>query len=327
VSLIVLVILALLGIRSCQISQRNSSLKSYANNVSSLIQGSSTISQNFFRLLTGAKSSSSTAGASSVQSQLNAASDQARTQLRQAQRLDVPGEVSAAQQDVLLALRMRVDGMANVASNIQQALTSSRDAINAIAAEMARLYASDAVYKDYAAPEIASALHSAGIAVGGSNGVLIAQQQFVPDVRWLEPTFVATQLRVGLGSSNGKLAPGTHGHELNSVSVGGATLQPGSTNTITAAGQATTFTLNFTNTGQNSESNVVCKVSAVSTNGTTVSGQTTLPSTAAGQSYSCQVTLASAPPAGSAQVTATVEPVRGEKNTTNNTKTFTVNFQ
>jgi hypothetical protein len=326
VSLIVLVILALLGIRSCQISQRNSALMSYANNVTSLIQGSSGISQNFFDVLTGAKASSSSTGASSVQSALNQARDRAAQQLSTAQGLDVPGEVSSAQHDLLLALRMRADGIGNVASSIQQALTGDRVAINAIAAEMARLYASDAIYKDYAAPEIASALHGAGIAVGGSNGVQIAQQQFVPDVRWLNPTFVAQQLQVGYGSSGGKVAPGTHGHALSSVSVGGATLQTGVTSTITA-GQAPTFTLNFTNTGQNSESNVVCKVSAVSTNGTTVSGQTTLPHTSAGQSYSCQVTLASAPPTGSAQITATIEPVPTEKNTQNNTQTFQVIFR
>ncbi len=325
-ALVVIAVLALLGIRSCQISQRNSALMSYANNVTSLIQGSSAISQTFFQVLTNAKSSSSSNGAASVQSQLNQDRDRAAQQLSQAQGLDVPSEVSTAQQELLLALRMRVDGIGNTASNIQQALIGNRAAITAIAAEMARLYASDVVYKDYSAPEIANALHAAGIAVGGPNGVQIAQQQFVPDVRWLDPTFVATQMRVGFGSSTGKVAPGTHGHALNSVSVAGTTLQTGSTNTL-PAGQAPTFTLNFMNTGQNTENNVVCKVSAVSASGTTVSGQSTLPQTSAGQTYTCSVTLASAPPTGSAQVTATIEPVPGEKNTANNSLTFPVTFQ
>ncbi len=324
--LVAVLILALLGIRSCQISQRNSSLTSYANNVTSLIQRSSSISPNFFTVLTGAKSSSSSAGASSVQSELNAARDRAATQLKDAQGLDVPGEVSAAQQDLLLALRMRVDGIGNVASNIQQALSGTSFAIHAIAAEMARLYASDVVYKDYAAPEIANALHAAGIAVGGGNGVQISQQQFVPDVRWLDPNYVAAQLRVGAGATGGKVAPGTHGHARNSVSVGGTTLQTGSTNQLPAA-QAPTFTLNFSNTGQNTEHNVVCKVSVVSANGTTISNQQTLPQTTAGQTYSCQVALPSAPPTGSAQVTATIESVPGEKSTVNNTLMFPVTFQ
>jgi Domain of unknown function DUF11 len=322
----VLVILALLGIRSCQISQRNSSLTSYANNVTSLIQGSSAISQDFFGVLTRAKSSSSSAGAAGVQSALETTANRERNQLSQAQGLDVPSEVSTAQQELLLTLRMRIDGMANVASYIQRALGGHQDAVNAIAAEMARMYASDAVYKDYAAPEIANALHAVGIAVGGATGVQIAQQQFVPDVRWLDPPFVATQLQVSVASTGGKVAPGTHGHALNSVSVAGTTLQTGSTNPL-PAGQAPTFTLNFTNTGQNTETNVICKVSATAANGTTVSGQQTLPQTAAGQTYTCHVTLAAAPPSGSAQVTATVEPVPGEKNTNNNTLAFPVTFQ
>ncbi|MDQ6818548.1 MAG: hypothetical protein M3018_14265 [Actinomycetota bacterium] len=326
VALVVIVILALLGIRSCQVSQRNSALNSYANNVTSLIQGSSTISSNFFQVLTRAKSASSSGGAASVQSQLDATRDAAHKQLVQGQTMDVPGEVSSAHQDLLLALQMRVDGIANVALNIQRALTGDRTAISTIAAEMARLYASDAVYKDYAAPQTASALHAAGLAVGGPNGAQIAQQQFVPDVRWLDPTFVATQLQVNYGSSGGKIAPGRHGHQLSSVSVAGTTLQTGSTNSLPAK-QAPTFTLNFTNTGQNTENNVVCKVSVASASGATVGGQTTLPQTSAGQTYSCQVTLSAPPPTGNAQITATIEPVPGEKNTTNNSLTFPVNFQ
>ena len=110
-----------------------------------------------------------------------------------------------------------------------------------------------------------SALHSAGIAVGGTNGEPVEGGQFLPDVQWLTPSFVATQLHTTFAptSKNGKVAPGTHGHELNSVSVGGTTLQTGSTNTVPAS-PAPTFTLNFTNSGQNTETNVVCKVTVSS---------------------------------------------------------------
>ena len=327
--LLVILVLAAFGIKSCQVSQRNSALMSYANNVTSLIQQSSATSNKVFGDLRSARSSSNSSGASTVQTQLDEAvigPQGAQAQLNQARNMDVPGEMSAAQQDLLLTLQMRLDGIAHIASNIQRGLAGAQDAISAIASEMARLYASDAVYKDYAAPEIASALHKAGIGVGGTNGVQIAQQQFVPDLRWLQPSFVATTLRTSFGPSGGKVAAGTHGHALNSVSVAGTTLQTGSTNTIPASPPAT-FALNFTNTGQNAETNVVCKVSAVSSSGTTVTGQTTIPQTSAGQSYTCQVPLKSAPPTGSAQVAATVEPVPGEKNTANNTLTFPVSFQ
>ena len=107
------------------------------------------------------------------------------------------------------------------------------------------------------------------------------------------------------------------------MSVGGTTLQTGSTNTL-PANQAPTVTLNFTNGGTNNEKNVVCKVSI---SGTSASGQTTVPQTTAGQSSSCQVTLSSAPPAGNYTLSAEIVPVPGEKKTDNNTLTFPVTFQ
>ena len=82
----------------------------------------------------------------------------------------------------------------------------------------------------------------------------------------------------------------------------------GSTNSIPAS-PAPTFTLNFTNSGQNTENNVICKVTVA---GSSVSGQTIVPQTTAGESTSCQVTLSSAPPKGSATLTATIVPVPGE---------------
>ena len=45
---LVVLILIVLGVRSCQISARNSSLKDYTNNVSSLNQQSSQTGQQFF---------------------------------------------------------------------------------------------------------------------------------------------------------------------------------------------------------------------------------------------------------------------------------------
>ena len=60
-------------------------------------------------------------------------------------------------------------------------------------------------------------------------------------------------------SGAGKPTPGPARHSLDSVSVGGTTLQTGSTNTI--SGQPPpTFQLNFTNSGTRHRDNVSCKV-------------------------------------------------------------------
>jgi hypothetical protein len=147
--------------------------------------------------------------------------------------------------------------------------------------------------------------------------------QFVPDIQWVTPAFIAGKLGSQAAAPAGKPAPGLHGHSLDSVSVNGTTLQTGSTNTLTA-NPPPKFTLNITNGGQNTEKNVICKVTV---SGTSASGQTTVAQTSAGQSTTCDVPLSSAPTPGSYTVTATVQPVPGEKNTANNTLSFPVTFQ
>ena len=320
VALVIILILIVVGVHSCQVSQRNSSMKNYSNAVASLNQQSDQTSKSLFQLL----SSGGTGNPTNLQSQIDESRITADSQLQRARSLDVPDEMKPAQQNFVLALQMRRDGITSIATNIQPALgaTTSTDAVNAIAAQMARFYASDVAYKDYTLPLIASALHSAGIAVGGSNGEQFNAGQFLPDLQWLAPSFIASQLHASAPSSNAKPAPGVHGHKMDSCSVGGTALDTGSTNTI-AASPPPTFTCKFTNDGQNNETNVVVKVSV---SGTSIGGQTTVPQTTPGQQSTAQVTLNSSPSPGTATVTATVEKVPGETTTTHNTLSFPVNF-
>jgi hypothetical protein len=321
VGVLIAIILIALLVHSCQVSARNNSLRSYANDVNSVIQQSNQTGTQLFGVLSSGGGQSN---ATNLQNQINQTRVNAQSQYGRAQHFDVPDQVKSAQQNLLLTLRMRLDGITNIASQIQPALgtSTSKDAINSIAAQTARFYASDVVYKGYTTTKVASALHSAGIAVGPPNGVTIAAGQFVPDVQWLNPSFIASKLNVPL-ASGGKIAPGLHGDSLDSVSVAGTTLQTGSTNTIPAK-PAPTFTLNFTNGGTNNETNVPCKVSVTGTN---VSGQTVIPQTTAGQKSSCKVTLSTSPSPGTDTVVATIAPVPGEKNKSNNSLSFPVTFQ
>jgi hypothetical protein len=323
VVVIIFVVLIAVGVHSCQVNADRSALKDYANSVSSLISRSDDNGRQVFSVL----SPSGTPNASTLQNEINQARQTAAAVLSSARSLSPPDSVKTANSNLRLALQMRLDGISNIGKEIQPALgtSTSSDAINAIAAETARLYASDALYKDYVATALASALHANGIAVGGANGVTINSGQFVPDVQWVLPSFIASKLHTALQGSSangGKPAPGLHGHTLNSVSVNGTTLQTGSPNTV-AVKPAPTFRLNIPNGGQNNETNVVCKVSV---NGTSSSGQTVIPQTTAGQTTNCDVTLKSPPAAGTYTVQATVEKVPGEKNTSNNSQSYTVTF-
>jgi hypothetical protein len=321
-ALLIVVILIALGVHSCQVSAANSALKDYTNNVSSLIQESDATGKQLFDALSGGANSGT---ATSLQNTINKILASAQSELNRAQGLSAADQLKSAQSELVLAMRMRASGISTIASQIQPALgtSTSKDAINAIAGATAQFYASDVLYKDYVAPAIAAALHNAGIAVG-ANGESISGGQFVVDVQWVNPTFIAAALHVSLpGTRPGKVAPGLHGHKLDSVSVAGTTLQTGSTNSITAS-PAPTFTLNFTNGGTNNETNVVCEVSV---SGTGVSGQKIVPETFAGQSATCQVALSSSPAAGTQTVVATIKPVPGEKNTSNNSLSFPVTFK
>ena len=320
---VVLFILVVLGVHSCQVSARNSALTDYNANVVALAQKSNSTSRTFFSVLT------TSGNAHSKQTSLNQAHDSATAELNQAKGFNVPDQVKDAQTDFVLALRMRSDALGDVAANIQPALASStsQDAVSAIATDMARLYASDVLYKSYTLPAVLAALKSAGIAVTGPNAAQVEPGQFLPDIRWMTPTFVAAQLHATLpsssssSSSNKKPAAGTHGHHLVSVSVNGTALTDGGSASIVAS-PPPTFTLNFQNTGSNQETNVVCKVTVTAG----VSGQTTVPQTNPGQQSSCNVTLNSAPPSGTYSVSATIERVPGEVNVTRNTQTFSLTF-
>jgi hypothetical protein len=322
-ALLVILVLIVIGVHSCTVSQTNSALRSYNDSVNSLIHDSNQTGHRFFTLLSSGTGSTNP---TNLQAEVEATRMAAQNQLRRAQGLSVPGQVAQAHRDLILAMAMRRDAITNIANLLPDALQGgsiSANAANEIAAEMARLYASDVVYKDYSLPTTRRALENAGIAVGGVNGLPVDTGQFVPNIQWLTPAFVSSELHgTAPTSSNAKPAPGVHGHELDSCSVGGTTLDPALA-TALPAGSSSTLSCTVTNDGQNTETNVVVRASV---GGTSITGQGTIPQTQAGQQYTVQIPLSSTPPAGTYSLTVTVERVPGETTVTHNTKVFPVTY-
>jgi hypothetical protein len=323
-AVIVVVFIFALVIKGCSDSATTASLKDYNQSVSQIIDNSDGTAASVFQLLPGAASSQT--AATSLATQLTHAS----SQLQAAEGLSVPSAMDQAQADLLRALKLRVDAIRMMASNVETAGgngVAARAAVDQIALGAAYFYASDILYKGYAAKEIAAALSADGIPVGGT-GVTINPGQSLPNLSWLEPSFVATEIGAKVsvgGAGGGGSACGTPpcGHVLNSVSVAGNQLSQNATNTLPAS-PAPTFTLSVTNAGKQAESNVVCKVSI---QGLSDTGTATIPSTAPGQTTTCSVTLPKPPTPGTYQVTAEVKPVPGETNTANNFLTFPISFQ
>jgi hypothetical protein len=326
--LVIVIVLIAVGVGSCQSSARKSALQDYANSVNSLITKSGDNSNSLFSALAGGVTSSNV---TQVSQKINTTRQTAEQLLGQARGLSAPSAVKSADSNLVTAMQLRLDGITDIAQQIQPAAATSvsRDAVNAIAADTANFYASDVLYKRYVAPPLVSALHADHIAVGGTDGAPISARQFLPSLSWLEPSFIAAEFNVSLGSSGGgggsggKAVTGLHGHSLTSVSVGGTTLVPGGTNSI-AASPTPTFHVSFENGGNFNETDVKCTVTVTGKN---VSGTKVVPETFSNKSATCDVTLNTSPPTGPANVVVTIGKVPGEKNTANNTQTYPVTFQ
>ncbi|HEX4484489.1 MAG TPA: hypothetical protein VH081_11975 [Solirubrobacteraceae bacterium] len=306
-------------VHGCQVNATQSALEDYANSVSSLNSQSAANGKQLFTQLAQASASGNP---QSVQNGINQVLNDEKGVYKKAQQVSVPDQVKTGNANFLMALKMRIDGTTNISNEIQPALSTSATpaSVTAIAQETERLYASDIIYKDYALPQIYGALHAAGARFSPING-----DQFVPNVEWVSPTFLAQTLGVSTPTqTSGKPTPGLHGHSLTSVSVNGSTLQPGGATNTLPTGSVPSFVLTFNNGGTNNEHNVKCKVSI---NGSSVSGTATVPETFAGKNAQCTVKLNAAPPAGTQTVVATIEKVLGEKNVSNNTLTYTITFQ
>ena len=165
-------------------------------------------------------------------------------------------------------IQMRGDGIAGVARDPAGARDRRRARTRsaAIAAEMARFYASDVIYKDYARRPIIGALKRAGIGVGGATAA-DRWPPVPPNLDWLTPTFVTAASwarRPRPPAASRRRAP-TATRSFRSASVARPS-QHQPTNTVPAS-PAPTFTFNFTNQRQHNENNVILKVSIGGTTG------------------------------------------------------------
>jgi len=323
VAIVVIVIVCALLIHGCQSSRATAGLKDYSASVNQIIGESDQLGSSVFSTLqSGASSSDPAALGTKLDSDLQTA----RSQLSHLNSLSVPSQMQKAQGSLQLTLRMRADGISRIASNIEQAYQTqtAAAAVQQITVATSNLYASDVIYKNYAATEISQALNEASLQIGGTSGVTINAGQFLPlNLGWMSSKQVALWIGAKVASTAVNTATtGTHGHELNYVSVSGSQLSSSSTNTIPAS-PAPTFTLDFTNSGSNTEYDVVCEVS-IATLGITATS--TIGETTKDETTTCKVTLPSAPKAGSYTVKAEIEPVPYEKDKTNNVLSLPVDF-
>jgi hypothetical protein len=317
---ILVLLLLVFAFKSCSDSRAKNALKDYNQQVGSLVQQSDqNISGPLFKLLT-----EGTGSPFQLETQANGLAVDAENQVKQARRIDVPGDMTGAQTYFLLSMTMRAEAVRDIASELRNALgdEGQQDAVAHIAGSMEELLASDTVYTKRVYALIDQKLSEKEI-----GGQRIQTTSFVPTVDWLLPTYVAAQLNVrpGGGGSSGKPAPGLHGFALTSVTVAGKTLVPGQANRIPAS-PLPSFTLKFQNQGENDEFDVRVTL-RIEGEGKPVVLRRTVSEVKRGVEGTAELTLDKAPPTGvPLTLTAQVGPVPGEKKTDNNKQTYPVQF-
>jgi hypothetical protein len=324
IGIVVVILLLGVGLHSCSSNRHKSALEDYNRQVNNIATSSAGTGAEFFRQLEQAPNQSP----NDLETAVSSYKVQAEQQLKQAQNLSTPDDMKAAQQSLLIALEFRRDALGAIAGDIRTALGDQGNAADAaikrIAGQMRAFDASDVLYKQRVIPFIKTALTDAEL------GPTIVGSQFLPDVAWMSPQYVATklgqQLNTGGTQSNQPTGPGLHGTGLDGTSYGSTTLQPGVTNRLTyVAGQA--FTVSFTNQGDNDEFNVKVTLQIARASGTPITINKTVQKIAQGEKATVTLPLNKAPSLDTAlTINVNVAPVPGEKKTDNNKSSYPAIF-
>jgi hypothetical protein len=317
---VVLLIVIVLIVNGCLKSQQKQSLETYNRDVSRIAQESvQQVSQPFFSALADANSKS----ALDVEVQLDQLHIQAQDQAASAKGLSVPGAMSGAQRDLLLALDFRAEGVAKVASLVRTALGGqAKQASTSIAGDMEIFLASDVIYSQRVAPLIQQTL-----AANGIHGQSTAPSRFLPNLGWLEPTTVFARLtgQPASTAASGQIAPGTHGSALLGVSVGTNSLQPEPTLNHISGGGNPTITAIVENAGSNPETDVKVDVT-ITAGGKQYKASHTIDSAQPGSKSNVEIPVTGVPQGVAAKIEVYVEPVPGETNSENNKASFIAIF-
>jgi hypothetical protein len=320
----VLLLLIVLGIKSCRDSQRKDAFRNYVRDVAAIVQTSDTESKNLFALLEKPNSQ----GQVQLQNAVNGYESEAAGLVDRARSTDHPDELSDAQRYFIEVLEFRRDGMRNIARELRSALSAAQgraDAVGRIATQMRLFLASDVIYSQRVRPNLTHPLKREKLLAD----VNVPNSRFLPDLQWARPTVVARALE-GLGSgtgTSGPVAPGLHG-----TSLIGTTAKPGG-ETLTEAGATSiavspklAFDVTVQNGGENDERDVVVQLSITGA-GKPIVREQTIPTIAAGQQEVVTIPLAATPPLGRpVTIRVNIKPVPGETKTDNNRASYPAIF-
>jgi hypothetical protein len=318
--LIVLIVLVL-GVRSCFNSRHETAIKNYATDSAELMRESKEDGDQLFKLLQG---QGGTDQATAILNQLNAYRTASSNRVDRAKALDVPGDLKGTQDELLEVLELRAEGFAKITDALRVALGDQdrRQGSNDVAKQMQVFLASDIIDTQRFRRQLFDVLRKENLSAPS-----LPTQGFVPDIQWLQPDFVADQvnaLRTGTAGS-GDAAPGLHGNGIAGVTLGGVALAPGGSASVQLS-EDLAFEIQVQNQGENTENDVTVRVT-LGDGGDADTQEETINTIAPGEIKTVTIPLTKTPPTGqNVPVKVEVEPVAGEQKTDNNTLESSVIF-
>jgi hypothetical protein len=321
-ALIVLILLVLL-VRGCLDARKESAMQDYANDSAELLKASQLEGNQLFKVLEGP---GGTDEAVNIGNSLNGYRVEAANLVDRAKDLDPPGEMNEAQRSLLDVLELRADGLARVSDAVRVALgdRDRREGTRNITGAMQIFLASDTLEQVRFQPALDDALKAEGLTTPR-----LPEDGFVPDVEWLDASFVADRvngLRSGAAAGNEAATPGLHGNGLAAVALGGTPLTPGATGTTIQLANDLAFDIQVQNQGENTENDVNVRVT-VGRGNDAIDLEEPIDTIAVGEIQTVTIPLSEQPPTGqNVPIKVEVEPVPGEQMTDNNVQEFSVIF-
>jgi len=317
---LVLVILIVLFVSGCLKSEKQESLKTYNHDVNTLAaEYDEQVTKPLFTELASASGKS----ALDVEEQVNQLRIAAQGVDTKAQGLSVPGEMEAAQHDVLVVYDLRLEAMNKLAALLPTALGGKNArAVAQVAGAMEAFLASDVIYSQRVVPLVQQTLLANGITGLTTNG-----SRSLPNIGWLEASTVGSRLAGQSSSSSSTTVTGNHGSALVGTSVGSNALAAEPTlNHVTGTAGNPTFTLGVENSGEFPETNVKVDVT-VTAGGKQVKGQGTVEKTEPGKTVNQEVQVKGVPTGVAAKVEVFIEGVPGENDLENNKGSYLAIFE
>ena len=306
-------ILIVVGIRGCLEARSDRGLRNYAQDVGTIMQESQQRGEEFFDALESGSGSEQ-----EVEQRISAIRGASASLLDRAENVSAPDQMRDAQSATTLALRLRRDALEQIAANIGQATADAEtaDAVEVISTQMGSLYASDILWGQLAAPEVAEVLESEDVEPQD-----LPTGNFMPEgdeTKYLDQTEIVSLIG---GVSGEEAEAGLHGLGLVQTAIGDTVLSADAPTTVPS--DANEVSIDVQNQGESEESQVVVSI----TLGDQASIEKPIPQLAAGATETVNIPIDTLPQPGTeVQLNVLVQPVPGEQVSDNNEASYTVIF-